>query len=194
MKNILSIIAMLFIWAIYKKNKPPIDIPDDPIDTTQNPIDTPIIELGKSFVLKNGVSWDVPLSAWYQSNANDKFRLRAKIVYSNLQSESFSIYLIPCLPGVYPLEYFALGNFSNQIPEAVFVMMYEYDQPIGDFMVDTTRTDHFVEVIRYDSVAKTVEGHFQVFLGKKPTSVPFPGVPDSIFLTEGKFHLKIQDP
>ncbi len=73
-------------------------------------------------------------------------------------------------------------------------MMQDYDQPIGDFLIDTTRTDHFIEVIKYDSTTQTVEGRFQVFLKKEPSNTVWPGVPDSIFLTEGKFHLKIQEP
>jgi hypothetical protein len=194
MKNILFIIAMLSILANCKKNQPPIDIPDDPIDTTQNPIDTPIIELGKSFVLKNGVQWNVPFNAWYHTNTHARFRVSAKVTHSNLIQESYFLQDIPAKIGRYAIEYKTPQNYGNYIPESTFIMMYEYDQPIGDFMVDTTRSDHFVEVIRYDSVAKTVEGRFQVFLGKKPTNVPFPGVPDSIFMTEGRFHLKIQDP
>ncbi|MBK7937311.1 MAG: hypothetical protein IPJ82_09570 [Lewinellaceae bacterium] len=73
-------------------------------------------------------------------------------------------------------------------------MMQDYDQPIGDFLIDTTRNDHFIEVIKYDSIARTVEGRFQVFLKKEPSNTQWPGIPDSIFLTEGKFHLKIQEP
>ena len=73
-------------------------------------------------------------------------------------------------------------------------MMQDYDQPVGDFLIDTTRTDHFIEVIKYDSTAHTVEGRFQVFLKKEPSNTIWSGVPDSIFLTEGKFHLKIQEP
>ena len=73
-------------------------------------------------------------------------------------------------------------------------MVYELDQPIGDFHVDTMRHDHFIEVLRYDSIKNTVEGRFQVFLGKAPMSTDWPGVPDSIFFTEGRFHLRIQKP
>ena len=193
MKNIIFIIALLSVLANCKKNQSLIDIIGNPIDTVPTPIHTPIIELGKVSVLKNGDLWNVPFYARYYS-ANNRFFLRGKILHSNLIGETFALDDIPCESGKYPVEFWTLQNRNNLIPEALLVMMYEFDQPIGDFLVDTTRTDHFVEVIRYDSIEKTVEGRFQVFLGKKPTSVPFPGVPDSIFLTEGKFHLKIEDP
>ena len=194
MKNIFFIIALLSIFANCKKNQPPIDIPDAPIDTTQTPVDTPIIELGKSFVLKNNVQWSVPFKCTYYRK-DTLFRIDADILHSNLIEEHFMLRDIPFRAGRYPIEFFpSLEGLNNGIPESFFSYTYEFDQPIGDFLVDTTRTDHFIEVIRYDSIAKTVEGRFQVFLGKKPTSVPFAGVPDSIFMTEGKFHLKIQDP
>ena len=195
MKNIIFIIALLSVLANCKKNQiPPTDLVDNPIDTVQTPIDTPIIELGKVFVLKNGTPWDIPFKSIYY-RTDTLFQFHAKILYTNLVKESFFLRDIPCRAGIYPIEFYPyLAGFNNAIPESAIAMTYEFDQPIGDFLVDTTRTDHFVEVIRYDSIEKTVEGRFQVFLGKKSTSVPFPGVPDSIFLTEGKFHLKIEDP
>lgn len=195
MKNLLFAITLLSIMANCKKNQPPVDIIDDPVDSVQNPINEEIIELGKVFVLKNEIEWSVPFYAKYYKNPPGRFFLNGRILHSNLVSENLSIRDIPCSVGKFPIQYFpSLSGINNGIPDANFVMMYEYDQPIGDFLVDTTRTDHFVEVIRYDSVAKTVEGRFQVFLGKYSKNIPFPGVPDSVFMTEGKFHLKIEDP
>ncbi|MEZ4967369.1 MAG: hypothetical protein R2791_19165 [Saprospiraceae bacterium] len=49
-------------------------------------------------------------------------------------------------------------------------------------------------MLRYDSVARTIEGRFQMFLKKEPMAAQWPGVPDSIYLTEGKFHLQLEDP
>ncbi|MBK7937148.1 MAG: hypothetical protein IPJ82_08625 [Lewinellaceae bacterium] len=37
-------------------------------------------------------------------------------------------------------------------------------------LIDTTRNDHFIEVIKYDSIARTVEGRFQVFFEKEPSN------------------------
>jgi len=182
-------------WPFFgncEKNNSPVDVPDDPIDTTQTPIDTSIIGLGKGFVLKNGTSWAAPFKAWYHANTHSRLQVRAEITSASLRSESLFLHDIPCEVGKHPVEYYALKNFNNRVPEVA--LMQDYDQPIGDFLADTTRSDHFLEVLRYDSIAKTVECRFQVFLGKKPTNVPWPGVPDSIFLTEGRFHLKIEDP
>ncbi|MCE7925139.1 MAG: hypothetical protein DYG98_18960 [Haliscomenobacteraceae bacterium CHB4] len=64
---------------------------------------------------------------------------------------------------------------------------------MGFYKTDTTRTDHFLEVLHYDPIEKTIEGQFQVFL-KNTSSPPKNGTSEYISLTEGKFHLKIKKP
>ena len=195
MKNIFFVILILpLMLANCKKNQSPVDEPEVPVDTVQTPTDTSIIELGKGYVLKNGNVWSAPFNAWYHIHTHERFQLRAEVTYSNFVSEYLSLRDIPCKTGKYPIEYDLISNFNNFIPEALFLIVSEFDQPMGDFKIDTTRNDHFVEVIRYDSIQQTVEGRFQVFLKKEPSNVFWPNVPDSIFLTEGKFHLKIQEP
>lgn len=194
MKNVLYILALLLTLVNCKKNQIPVDAPLDPVDTIQTHIDTSNMELGKCFVLKNSEQWNVPFKCTYYRK-DTTFRIDADILHSNLLEEHFMLRDIPCRPGRYSIEFFpSLAGLNNGLPESFFSYTYELDQPVGSFLIDTTRTDHFVEVTQYDSLTKTVKGQFQVFLGKKPSSVPFSGVPDSIFMTEGKFHLKIEDP
>ena len=112
---------------------------------------------------------------------------------ANSMEEDLFITDIPCKVGKYPIEYsLSLLNNRNQIPEALFAFTHEQDEPFGSFLVDTLRQDHFVEVLRYNKADSTVEGRFQVFLGKDPLGTNFSFIPDSIFLTEGKFYLKIK--
>ena len=194
MKYIFFAITMLFLTVKCKKNQSLVNLPIEPIDTVKVPVDSFIIELGKAFVLKNGIPWNAPFESWYHKNTRSRFQIRAKITSPSLRSESLFLHDVPCKIGKYPIEFYAFQNGNNQIPDCIFIIMQDYDQPVGDYMVDTTRTDHFMEVIRYDSVARTVEGRFQVFLGKKPVDVPWPGAPDSVLFTQGKFHLKVQNP
>ena len=198
MKNIvLGLILLAFLFQCKKNQQPTVDTPDEPVDTVHTPVDTVIhlIDLGKVSVFKNGILWDVPFQAWAQKNPDGRFMLRGQMSYSNSISESFLIQDIPLRVGKYPIQFFPmLTNLNNKIPESVFVMMHEQDEPIGDFLVDTTRIDHYIELIRVDSNTQIVEGTFQVFLGKKAMTLQWPGVPDSLYLTEGKFHLKVQKP
>jgi len=193
MKYILIATILVLILANCGKNQSSIGEPGPPVDTTQMPIDTPIIKLGEGYVLKNGITWNAPFEAWYYQT-NNLFQIWVEITYPNYRGEHLFITDIPCNKGKYPIENWAHLIPRNQIPNCFLRVTQDFDQGIGSFSTDTTRNDHFIEVIKYDSIARTVEGRFQVFLKKEPSNTQWPGVPDSIFLTEGKFHLKIQEP
>ncbi|MEZ4967368.1 MAG: hypothetical protein R2791_19160 [Saprospiraceae bacterium] len=187
MKNALFFLFLSFILLQCKKDSGQDSIPDPPEYV-------PVLPLGQADVLKNGVVWEAPFDARYYTGTYERCYLKAKILHPNLIGESFFLKDIPCKAGTYQVEYYTLSNFGNFIPESFFSMISEFDQPIGDFDIDTTRSDHYVEVLRYDSVARTIEGRFQMFLKKEPMAAQWPGVPDSIYLTEGKFHLQLEDP
>src|SRR5690606_9872096 len=127
-------------------------------------VDTPVIQLGKGYVLKNDVVWNAPFEArFYQ--ADSVFKIKIEFVNSNLYGEHFFLSDIPCRKGTYPVELLrVLINHANQVPDAGFMIFQDYDQGMGRFETDTTRTDHFLEILRYDPAEKTVEGKFQVFL------------------------------
>jgi hypothetical protein len=192
MKNILLLLFAVSFLASCEKNQAPIAIPDDPIDPV--PIDTSIIELEKVFVLKNGVEWNAAFKARYHTDGQYRFNLRAELQHANFLSEFFSLQDIPASVGKYPIEYRHPMNYNNFIPESFHYFMFDSDAGVGIYMVDTIRNDHFVEVLRHDSANKIVEGRFQVYLGKVPMNSPnlYQGLPDSIYLTEGKFHLNVQ--
>lgn len=193
MKNIFFVITLLSILANCKKNQPPVDVLEDPTDTIPTILDTPIIQLGSGYVLKNGIVWKAPFEAWFYGS-DSVFKIKVEHVSSSLYGEHFFLLDIPCKEGKYAIElHHILVNHMNQIPGASFAIFQDYDQGMGIYETDTTRTDHFLEVLHYDPAEKTVEGRFQVFL-KNTFSPPEPGTPDYISLTEGKFHLKIKKP
>jgi hypothetical protein len=186
--------ALIWLSACQKNSAPEVDPPIDPIDTTivVVPIDTHLIELGKVFVRKNGAIWNVPFRA-LKYHSDSAFLFTGKYLYPNLVSQTLIVNDIPTKPGQYNLEFWPNGSnkYANQIPHGGFSMFYDSDQPVGLFYLDSLRTDHFIEVVRYDSVNHTVEGRFQAFFRiDSPTT--FPNVPDTISFTEGRFHLKIE--
>lgn len=195
MKYLFFAIIFIALFSTCKKTSPMPNIIGDPIDTSSQIIDTPIIQLGKGYVLKNGAEWEAPFQAWYHTKTEKRFQVRAEILHPNLIKESFFIQDIPAQVGKYNIEFFpVLANLNNFTPESAFTMVHEFDQPVGDFLIDTTRTDHFIEVLKCDSINHVVEGRFQMFLSKRRLNNTYPGIPDSLFLTEGKFHLNIQKP
>lgn len=190
---VFSLLLIALFFACTKEQPvPPIITPPDPVDTTIVPIDTYIIGFGKSFVLKNNENWNVPIEAKSYSGRYDNFRLRCKITDVNLRSQGFTIYDIPRKTGMYLMEYDFYWREGNLIPQPFFWISQDFDQNIGMYQVDTTKSGSFIEVLYYDSLANVVEGRFQVFMGKESGQNAW-NVPDSIFLTAGKFHLKIQE-
>ena len=194
MKNIgFTLLLLAYLSNCQKNNLPIPGTPVDPVDTSVVVVDTALLPLGQGAVLKNGVVWNAPFEAWYY-HSDSVFQVRASILYSNSLSEDLFITDIPCKKGKYIIEYMIFYNRRNLVPEAGFTMTQDFDQGIGNFYVDTTRLDNYLEVLHYDSTEQTAEGRFQVFMKKRYSDNPWPGVPDSIYLTEGKFHLKIKKP
>ena len=200
MKAIVAILLISIAVGQYscKKNNPPInDDGGDPIDTlVQTPIDTHIIGLGKVYVEKNGVKWTPPSFKAYFSHSDSAFLINTSEFYGNGVRHTFMIDDIPCKKGVYSFEFWPSESsiLPNQIPQVAYIMMYDGDQPIGDFLLDTLNNNSFIEVINYDSITHIAEGRFQAYTKKNDPHngiEPFPGVPDSIALLNGKFRLEV---
>lgn len=184
--------ASLFLGDCRKDTTPPTP-PPDPIDTTDVPIDTPpinhVIDLGKHFVSKNNVPWTAQMKAYYNKYKN-MVNLIAESKYSNGFEDMVDIRDVPIKPGKYQYEYSpGVAKYNNFIPQVSFYVNYDGDQLVGAFSIDTTKLGNFVEVVRYDSIKHTIEGFYQARMFNRYS--PFPGVPDSMFLLNGRFHLKI---
>jgi hypothetical protein len=198
MKNYIFVLFVAIVFCFCNKNVAiinPIDTNPIPIDTIAQEVDTlnSIIEFGKSSMKKDGKIWDVPVKALFYGTNRDRFFLSAPFQNGASLSGGFSFVDISCKLGKYSVENLRNNSLDNYIPNGGIGYMYEGDQPVGTFRPDTTRTDHFLEILRYDSISHIVEGRFQVFFLKEPNNLNFPGIPDSIFITEGKFHLKIKE-
>lgn len=187
----LYVVAFLFLENC-RKDTPPPTTPPDPIDTTDVPIDTPpithVIDFGKHFVSKNNTAWTPKPKALYYKDKK-MFSLIAESINTDGLEESIDISDIPAKIGKYTYEYFPGSPYYNFIPQVAFFHTLDGDQLVGAYSIDLTRPDNYIEVVRYDSVNHIVEGRYQAILDNK--SAPFPGVPDSMFLLNGRFHLKI---
>ncbi|HAD11113.1 MAG TPA: hypothetical protein DCF33_01620, partial [Saprospirales bacterium] len=162
------------------------ETPIDPTGPTL-PVDTAthIIELGKGSALRNGMPWNAAYSAHYYSNDRSRLFLFAKFKENGFD-HSFSIDDISLYKNLQSIERPTLWNGNNGITEASYFVVLDEDQLFNSYKVDSTRTNQFIEILRYDSVEHIVEGRFQTFL-EGPNSWSF--LPDSMAITEGKFHL-----
>ncbi len=188
MKNTFFIVFLLsFLLPNCKKEQIIIQTPI-PVDTVKH-----IIELNQGTVLNNAVPWNATfISYYYGFGSKSKFQLRMKKSLSNGLKESLFIQDIPGRLGTYPIKFgHSTPEYNDGIPDSAYGIS-NYDEGLGNFYPDTTRSDNFIEVLRYDTLTNEVEGRFQVFMGLRFGPSTLPGVPDSVFLTEGKFYLKIQ--
>lgn len=188
-----SVLLLAVLFPNCKKEQIIIKTPVPPdtivhIDTLQH-----IIGLNQGSVLKNGALWDATcISYYFGLGTKGKFQLRMGKNPGSEFSEFFYIADIPGKPGRYAIKYHqTLDEFNDGIPDAAFSIS-NYDAGLGHFHPDTTRTNNFIEVLRYDTINNEVEGRFQIFMGLDDSPSTEPGVPDSVFLTDGKFYLKIQ--
>lgn len=188
MKHFLLMIFLLAALLPNCKKEQIIIKTPDPTDTTKH-----IIAFGQGSILKNAALWDASFVVYYYGlGSKSRVQLRIKKEYSGGLRESFFIKDIPSGLGRYTIKRgHTASELGNDIPDSGFTMA-NYDEGIGNFHPDTTRTDNFIEILHCDTIANEVEGRFQVFMGKIGGPSTLPGVPDSIFLTEGKFYLKIQ--
>jgi hypothetical protein len=200
--NAMRYLIMLFISGLLiapacRKDAVVVPVTPPPKDTTNNSIDTvnQVFPFGKAQMLKNNVFWLGTFKARYESYAPvGRFYLYSDYFSSVSMQDIFIIEDIPCKPGIFPLERTkAAVDYYNFIPECLFTIVLEGDQHLGNYEIDTTRNDHFVEVLRYDSVQHIVEGRFQMFLVKTNSS-NWMNPPQAINITEGKFNLKLENP
>lgn len=200
MKNLI----LLFVFAAAsfiqcKKGSVPPDNVVEPIDTVvvnpPTPSHQPIIEFGKSYMKKNGVFWNAPLNAYYYKDTDSLFSIGGGIYNSEGITQKTWVYKVPLKPGIYEMEHFLIPpDLKKGLPTVSFSITHQLDQIVAMYFQDTTRTDHFIEVIKYDSVAKRVEGRFQFFLKKQPNTNPLVGsVTEYLDITESKFNLEVKD-
>lgn len=186
---LLCIPSMLFCFCT-KEDSNQVIVPPDPPVVVEEP---PIIALGKASVLRNGETYTGNITAKYREY-NGVITLRVsgtKFSSGGLIDETFTIADIPLQKGKYPIEQSSADGHGNGIPQAGMSWIVDKDQYAGDQLTDTARTDHYFEVIRYDSIKHTAEGRFQVFM-RNYFYHPLPwGLPDTISFTQGKFHLNI---
>jgi hypothetical protein len=184
----------LLLSQCSKPEDPGAPPPDDPIDTTTTtPVDPnpPIIALGKGFFKKNGKNWPGKFEAWLVDSSRSLI-VRTNFTWSNYIKETLLFFDCPAKPGKYEFESAPFFNDYNGIPQAEWLMS-EIDLGLGDFKLDPDRwSKHYIEILRYDTAQQIVEGRFELFFRNYSQGPVYGGEPDSVVITEGKFHLKAE--
>ena len=185
MKNLAKLLLLLTIVAACNKTTP-----EEPITPAPTPVDTiyHIIELGKASVLRNGIPWNADFYAEYYPNDKTRFWITGQSM-QNGYDHYLSLDDIRCKVGFQKFEQGTWQNGTNGIPETDYFVALDGDQLFKTYLIDTTRSNQFIEILHYDSIQHIVEGRFQAILGDKPS---WAFLPDSMKMTEGKFQLKLK--
>ena len=189
MRFTLFFISALVLFVACKK--------DEPISEPIVVMVPPVIELGKSSMLKDGQQWSIPLTArWFKSfNGIQTLSIIGKRYLSNGLIEE-TIAFVDVMPQkgkfLFSCSCDQQSIAVDGIPEVLISWIVDEDQLAGTMKIDTTKTGNYIEIIKYDSVARTIEGQFQVHM-KNRSSGPLPwSLPNEVFISEGKFNLKIE--
>lgn len=194
MKYFIFIGSVLLLSAAQCKK----DASDD-IVVKPEPIDTikPIPVFRDTLaVWKNGIKWDATaegLSHSSSQGSSKRFFLRGIKKVSSSIMERFYISDVPCKVGNYAVDDGrSLSTLNNSIPQPLLVYVIDEDQGGGSYYADTTRTNNFVTITRYDSISKTIEGKFKIAMKLDKEVNNLPGIPDTISMTNGYFRVKLK--
>lgn len=189
MKYTFSVFPFLFILLGQCRKEAPIDLVPVPSNDTIVPV------IYGLTVLRDGENWEsVAKAAYYDKTVKSRVRLTFAHNVTSSIIEHFYISDAPTSIGRYPMERVTkAGQSKNGIPNPFLSVVVDEDQLAGTFFPDTTRSDHFFEVLQFDSVKQIIRGRFQVFLGAVHISNSWTNAPDSVLFTKGEFFLKIQE-
>ncbi len=154
----------------------------------------PIIELGKVDMDRDGQHWAADFSGYYSHSPEHlSFSFSSKNTLPNGIKEFIGIADVPSRAGKFKIA--KTVNWGDYLsPKARISWSVDGDQLLGMVSADSTYyNDNFVEVIRYDSIEDVVEGRFQGYLKKSLGTPAAFGLPEAVSLTNGRFHLKVEE-
>jgi hypothetical protein len=153
----------------------------------------PLIGLGGCAYHLNGVLIETDVCAKYDPVYPNRFGIVLDTTYNKEVTEHLILLGIPLRVGTFPIRHVTARYHTDW----ALCNMYWFPAQgtpldlIDGAHVDTTKSTNFIELIRYDSVAHTVEGKFNMTLSKR-YAFPGPYITTREFkYEEGVFHVKV---
>jgi hypothetical protein len=186
MKNIfcLFLFSLIIVLGCKKDPSPPIT----PIKPTH------LTDLGTIAFKRNGINLTMKGNLYLLPGETFQIiSIYRKILQTPSLEERISMSRIPYDIGKYNLHYFLSSNGISGKPTARLSWTIELDQPVAQLKSTDLFPDDFIEVLEIDTIAKTVEGRFQLHLNNVDNlDLSEFNLPDSVYITAGVFYLKTE--
>lgn len=192
MKDFVFVCAIMALSAAQcKKEQPePVVVDPEPVDTIKP---APVFK-DTVFMVRNGSRWVGKVEGFMSTTSKgNRYYLKMVRRTGSAVEERYYLSDMPCKEGAYPIEFAnSVEKVFNLIPQSFVTYVVDGDQGGGTYNPDTTRTDSFVKILRYDSLTQIIEGHFKDYLRLKKTDQDLPGLPDTLAMTDGYFKVKLK--
>ena len=183
LKYIIYLLPFLAITLFSQCDKEPVTPPVDPPETVH------LTELGKMEVLRDGIP--VKTNA-YLFFVGDKCEIStaSRIVCGTSLAEGFTIEEIAFSEGRYDIFKHVYPDDGHPHARLFWSVI---DELVGVLRSTDDYPEDYIEIIKADTVNKTIEGRFQFHLKNVDGTDLSPyGLPDSLHFSEGVFYLKAQ--
>ncbi|MEZ4921379.1 MAG: hypothetical protein R2792_19955 [Saprospiraceae bacterium] len=199
MKKIFAPACLIALLVVASCNKdtgfPPLPPKGDTGDTVN--VDTPVVEdtlsLGEARMKINGNYWSGNFSIYRSRWDSLVFDVYGDYLSPTLRGEGLFVEGIPVSVGRHKVEAwnYPISN-ENSIPDGIFYITQDYDQPVGDYVIDSSGIESYIEITQYNPTSRQAKGKFQLYMHKVSGSFGWnPMPPNYLNITEGAFYFHL---
>ena len=182
-KPVVYLISFLTISLFWQCDKETVVPPVDPPETTH------LTELGKIEVLRDGKTLKTNAFLYIDSDKCE-ISTASRIVGGVSLAESINMEGLLFSEGKYEISKY---NFPDNGGTHVWLFWSVIDELVGVLRSTDDYPEDYIEIIKADTVNKTIEGRFQFHLKNVDGTDLSPyGMPDSLYFSEGVFYLKAE--
>lgn len=117
----------------------------------------------------------------------------SKQLYTVVTFQHLHIDGIQAKVGKHKIEKGLVSLIGNGVPDARVFWILDGDQYLWEIGSTSDNPDDFVEIVKFDSINRIVEGRFSITVSNYRNLNVQWGLPELLELREGVFHLKLQN-
>lgn len=150
-----------------------------------------LVELGVIKGIRDGKPFERKFGAYvYPGGTKLNISGDGKMPYLGGVDEAFSMDRIPLELGKYHFVDYNSTEETFGHCRAFIGWLKAHDQDVGRLKSTDRHPEDFIEIVRFDTLKRTIQGRFQLTLLRTDPDQGW-GLPDSTHITDGVFHLKL---